>query len=312
MKDFSCELYTPSMGCTQRYSEIRIKDLKNITKYIENQDNTGLCEYFTSLLTELGADIHANELDRIDKFCILLGLRIISIGPTLEMKFTCESTQKEFNYKLDLFDILQKIADVEDLYRNNTVVLDENITIELGFPAKFTYENMDDIVFECLSKVTIKNRTFNIKSLSEIERENILSLLPGSISKDIVDFIIKKQKLLNDVVFLDVKSPFTADTDIIVAHFDGINDSIMEFIKTLYRVDIADMYNIIYILTSKLRFDAEYVENNLTFAEAVIYLNKYKQELADKEKAYKDQSQMGNSASAGQPMPMQMPYNGIE
>ena len=37
------------------------------------------------------------------------------------------------------------------------------------------------------------------------------------------------------------------------------------------------------------------------------YLNKYKQELADKEKAYKDQSQMGNSASAGQPMPMQMP-----
>jgi hypothetical protein len=266
--------------------------------------------YFTELLEHLCVDGPTNHLDRVDKFCILLGLRIICVNPTLEMQFTCSKTENKFTYKLDLIKILQEIADLEGLYSNNTIVVDSNITIELGFPAQFIYSNQEDIVFECISTVNIKDKSFNIKVLNEIEKENILSLLPGTITNDVYDYIIEKQKILNDIIFMDVKSPFDPDGDAIIVPFDGINNTFLEILKGIYGINMNEIYDLIYFLTTKLKFTGDYIENNMTFAEAVIYLNKYTTELKEREKA----EQKGSTgASQGPiPMPMQVPYTGIE
>ena len=311
-RQFSCELYAPSLKKNLRFNELPLKYLKNIIKYIENRDNTGLCEYFTELLDSLCVDGDTSDLDRIDKFCILLALRIISVGPTIEMKFKCKSTGNEFNYKLDLFKILQTIADMDTLYDDKTVIIDKNISIELGFPAKLSYELNDEVIFECLSRVNIKDKTFNIKALHGPERENILSLLPSSISKDIINFVIEKQKMLNSIIFLDVKSPFDPDSDVITLHFDGINDAILEFIKAVYKMNINEIYELVYFLTTKLKFSGDYIENSLTFAESIIYLNKFKKEMEDRQKEYKKQQMGAQSSSSGMPLPLQVPYGGLE
>ena len=116
------------------------------------------------------------------------------------------------------------------------------------------------------------------------------------------------------MVFIDVKSPFDPDTKVVSMNFDGINNALLEFIKTLYGINIDEIYNLIYILTTKLSFTAEYIENNMTYAECMVYVNKLKKELAEKEKAMKKQEQqsMMSSNSPGMPMPVQAPYTGIE
>lgn len=311
---FSCELYAPSQSKMVRFNELTIKYLKTIVKYIQNEDDAGLCCYFNKILNDLGPDKYESGYDRLDKFCILLGIRIISIGPSIDLQFTCESTNKEFTYRMDLFKILQKIADLEDLYKNNTLKINDNTSIILGFPSKLVYDNYDTIAFECISSVIINNKVYDIKSLGSKEKDEIFALLPGTISSDIIKYITQKQKILNDLVFIDVKSPFDPDKEVISMNFDGLNNALMEFVKTLFRMNIDEIYNLIYILTTKLSFTAEYIENNLTFAECMVYINKLKHELAEKEKAMKKQGEqsMMSSNSPGMPMPVQAPYTGIE
>ena len=308
-RGFSCELYAPSLKKTLRFNEITINYLKNIIKYTQNQDDDGLDDYFTELLDYLCVG-GINRLDRLDKFCILLGLRIICINPVLEMQFECKKTNQPFKYKLDLVAILQKITNLE-LYDNNTIVIDDNITVELGFPSKFVYSNQEDVVFECLSTVNIKNKSFDIKSLNKDERENILALLPSTISSEVYEYINEKQKILNDMIFMDVKSPFDPNDDPIIMPFDAINNTFLEILKGIYGIGIDELYNLIYILTTKLKFPGDYIERNMTFAEAIVYLNKYTKELKDQADAQRKQQTTQPSAE-GMPMPLQVPYTGIE
>jgi hypothetical protein len=309
-RQFSCELYAPSIQQSLRFNELAIKYLKNIIKYIQNKDDHGLCDYFTELLDHLYVDEN-NSLDRLDKFCILLGLRIICIGPSFEMQFTCKKTSQPFKYKLDLVSILQKIINL-DLYSNNIITIDDNITVELGFPTKFTYPDHDEIVFECLSTVNIKDNSFDIKLLTKNERENILAVLPSTISNDIIEYVNEKQKILNDIVFMDVKSPFNPEDKAVKIQFNAINNTFMEILKGIYGINIDELYNLIYILTSKLKFSAEYIENNMTYAEAIVYITKYTTELKEQEEAHKKRQTSNHSAAAGTPVPMQVPYTGIE
>jgi hypothetical protein len=309
-RQFTCELYAPSLKRSIRFNEININCLQNIVKYIQNQDDTGLCDYFTDLLEYLCPENSPLLLDRVDKFCILLGLRIICIGPIFEMQFDCKKTNQKFNYKLDLINILQKISNL-DLYGNNLIKVDENITVCLGFPPKLAYESHEDVIFSCLSHVIIKNESFNMTSMDEDQRNSILSLLPGTISSDIYDFIFAKQKMLNDVVFMDVRSPFDPDDTPITMKLDSINNTFMEILKGIFKMNLNDLYDLIYIMVTKLKFNGSYIENNMTFAEATVYLNKYTEELKEREKAMQKQ-QSGQSAPAGNPLPMNVPYTGIE
>lgn len=313
-RGFSCELYAPSMDKTLRFNEIPIKNLKNIAKYIQNNDDSGLDLYFSDLLRHLcTTDIDVDLLDRVDKFCILIGLRIICINPVLELQFTCNKTNRPYQYKLDLVNVLQKITDLDVLYTDNTIKVNESISITLGFPNNLAYTSDMDIILECIDKVTINDRVFNLKLMAINEREEVLSLLPGTIYKQVYAHISNKQDILNKILFVDITNPFDPDSDPMQMFFDGVNNTFLEILKVTYGMNIDEIYELVYIMARKLQFSGEYIENNMTFAESIVYLNKYKKELADQEAAYKKQQQQSSAPThAGAPIPMQVPYTGIE
>ena len=162
----------------------------------------------------------------------------------MELNLTCPTTNNEFKYKLDIFKIMQTIADMDTLYDNNTLHVKDDIRITLSLPPNLAYDNLENIVFECISNVFIKNKSINIKTLNNNEKNKVLSLLPGHISKDIISFITKKQDILQNVIFLDINSPFDPDSNLVKLHFNGFNNAILEFIKILFKINIDDIYDL--------------------------------------------------------------------
>ena len=72
-------------------------------------------------------------LNKIDKFCILLTLRIVCIAPTLDLRMKCETTEKEYSNSIDLNNILQLATDLT--YKSNQYIeIDDDISIKLTIP----------------------------------------------------------------------------------------------------------------------------------------------------------------------------------
>jgi hypothetical protein len=119
---------------------------------------------------------------------------------------------------------------------------------------------------------------------------------------------MKKQQIFDGMLFLDVKSPFDSKAPKVSMPINVINNSFLEILKIVYRMNIDEIYSLIYMMCTKMGYSGSYVENSMTFTEAMIYVNKYVKEIKDREEQMKKQEQPANSI----PMPLSIPFNGIE
>ena len=305
---FSCETYAPSLGTNLRFNEITINHTKNIIKYIQNSDDSGLSAYFEELLTELCVNGDVHTLDKLDKLCILTCLRAISIGPVLQWTFTCDQSKKEFTYKKDTLIFLKTLAELNNLYTNNKITINDNFKLYLKYPKQLYYESPETLITDCIYNIKIDNKEFQISSIPLDERKNILNGLPNFVMHKINHFLQKEQHIFNDINFLNIDSPFIKDHKLTQVNLGITNNSFLEILKLIYNMNIDEIYNLIYIMITKLGYSGTYVENNMPFAEAVIYINKYMEEIKKKEENTKSLNQNNNQI----PIPLSIPYTGIE
>jgi hypothetical protein len=311
-RGFSCELYVPSMDKNLRFNEIKVKYLKNIIKYIHNSDNSGLCEYFDEMLEDLCVDdINIKEFDKFDKFCILLGLRTISMGPDLELLFKCEESGNEYTYKTDLIKFIHKLSNIKNAYDDSEVFIDKTLTINLKYPRKFYYENTENILVDCIYNLCINSKKFDMNLVSKQEQENILDKLPNSIINNIDKYITTKSSIFDNIKFFSIKSPFNPNSTPTEIKLNIINNSFLEILKIIYKMNIEEIYNLVYIMTMKLGFNGHYVENNMNLAEAMIYVNKYINELKEREEQSKKTSNSSQQPNSSH-LPLSIPFTGIE
>jgi len=308
-RSFSCELYVPSMDKNVRFNEIKVKYLKNIIKYIQNSDNTGLCEYFDDLLEELCVDgINIKEFDKFDKFCILLGLRTISMGPDIELTFKCGTTNNDYTYKANLIKFIHRLSNIKNAYKGNRIIIDKALDITLKYPRKLHYNTNENILIDCICSLSINNKKFDINQITKQEQEQVLNMLPNSIINNIDKYLTKKHEIFDNIKFLSIKSPFDKNLPPAEIKLNMIDNSFLEILKLIYKMNIDEIYNLIYIMTTKLGFNGLYVENNMNMAEAMIYVNKYINELKEKE----EQSKKSTQSAGSIPLPMSIPFTGIE
>ena len=300
--NFHVPILVPSINKYINFRELLNKQYKVILKYSQNNDDINLERYFNYIIDELNDDIKHVDINKIDKLCILLMIRAISIGSEIKLQLKCETTEKPYVGSIDLNNILEHICNFNILKSREVKVMD-NITITLGTPNRI-YNPIDDIlemVSDTITDIYISGKRWELSSMNILEKREVINSLPGFAFNEVIQYAERYQKKLADLVIFTDKSPHDPDSTEHEYRLRLHDNSMFEFLKTCYADNLRSYYDTIYTLCDSMNFSAEYIEN-ITPIESSIFI-KYKQaELARKEEAKKSSNSGPSIGSMASPM----------
>ena len=136
---FCYKVYLPSKKEFFNFYELNNKEYLAILKFNRNNDKPNLSKYLENLITEKSVD-RIDDLHRIDKYCIILTMIIVSVKPVFKLVGTCDETDNTYDIHVNGNDILDKISNVQ--YTDITSHVSGDLSIHYGYP--------DDLYIDCL------------------------------------------------------------------------------------------------------------------------------------------------------------------
>lgn len=294
---FTYPVYVPSLDEHVDSKELLNKHYIVILKYIANEDNTGLERYMTQLIAEL-CGLDTAKLNKIDKFCILLSLRITSIGPDVKLQLTCSKTGQEYGGTIDLYSVLQIVSDLQSC-KTKTFRMCENTLAEIGMPSTLYYggiETTTDTVTDVINSLIINDEKYDMSQLTLKEKNAVIDLLPGGNINKLIKHATNLQKKFDNVVIFKDKSPHDPESSMTEYKLGLYDNSMFEMIKLIYNTHINNYYTNMYTLCDTMGFTAEYIEN-ITPTESHIYIQQKRQEI-DRQKQQNQQDNQGPTIGA--------------
>jgi hypothetical protein len=253
----------PTLDTEVKLKEVSFKTFKTINKFLINQNNNHINEFFDEILMEclVEKDIFY-KLTNFDKFCALFLLRCTSISPTIEY------TDKGINVKKALLPFLNKCLDFKTNF-SKQIHLD-SYEIMLNLPDTLFFNDIFDAFYSCIHKVYIKNSEIDFKS---VNKAGFIDNLPAEVTSRIKEYSDSIKTDFSKLVF-DVLAN-ESDNKLTLSPFDL---SFFEILKALYTSNLKNIFELQYILVSKLNYSADYVDNS-TLTENLILCNIYEQEM---------------------------------
>lgn len=269
MGDFFFNGYAPTLQKDIKLKELSFAQYKTLNKFITNNNDTHISDYFTKILQEniVEKDV-LPYLTSYDKFCSLLMLRCISVSPNIEYK------KEGGNYKFPLIPFLQQCLDIKTQFSKEIKV--DNITFLLGLPFSFTFNDMIDVFYDMLHAVQTEKEEILVNKLSIEEKNRLFQSIPISTTQHLQDYFT----ILNND-FKNLNLDMKLGSIIPLRPYDA---SMLELLKALYNSNLTNLYELQYILVSKTQFSAEYIDKN-TLAENLILQNLLEKEYEKMENA---------------------------
>jgi hypothetical protein len=270
--EFNIKTRLPS-GRSVRIPELKNKDFFTILKFSENEDYEGLNNFFIASIFK-----GLEDLDIIDKFYILLLVRMVYVDPELIFE---DKNKNTINFNIE--NILEKIdlfeGDFDKIYK-----LDK-FELELGMPNLLYFDSLNDIYLSVIKKIEISDKVVRFDTLTEEEREQILSHIPNSLFSIIKNHINLISDNLKDFIVIDGNEEFNIQE----INLNVLSNGIISFLLSIFSTGLTNFFEMLYIFTNKLGFTAQDFYN-LTPLDSKVILNIYKKELAEKEEELKNQS----------------------
>lgn len=288
---FKFGIYLPTIAEYGQFRELTSSQYLDIVKFIRNNDDDNLADMFMEIISDLVDNKSIiNNLTRIDIFCILLNLRIICVGSSVELKIKCPTTGKPFNVPIDLYDILDSVTNYDIKYTED-IKIGEECKITLIPPVSIQTNQDDNIVLNSISKITLHGIEYYTNKFTPEQRAEILDNLPSNTLKKILDHINRNHEQYN-IHAIKYRSPHDMSSDHVTYDLELYNNSFFEFIKTIYNSNLEEQYYLRYLLSHRLGFNNNYIESR-TPAELDTYIGFYKQELEEQKKQEEKQSGVG-------------------
>jgi hypothetical protein len=251
--NFYTSIRLPCLNNFVKIKEINNHEYLDILKFIENNSESELVDFFNFLIDK-NTNVESKKISNIDKLCILLEMRSISIGNIIEFMI------KNVHTKYSLSDINKNI---QSLIINNTKKNFSGIDILFDIPNNFIINESDDIIINCISKI----EDISLKELHEAEKHKLYNSLPASIYVDIKDFIEYNNSYFDSLQLFDLGS-LTEGSDFKLNPF---NRSLIEFLKTIYSDNLMHFYELQFNLITKMNVSYEHFMS-MTFNEARMYI----------------------------------------
>lgn len=250
MSSLSIKTYIPTLSSYAYCSEIKNIDFLNINKLINLNDDDQLQKYLNSFTSQ-----NLNSFDNL--FCIL-NLRVLCIGDEIRLL----DRETNVNINIDLKNILDRLLGnvIKPLDDFNV----ENIKIKFKLPSKLYYSNFIEQLVDITQNFYI-NEDIDYSDLTLKDKLKILSRLKKV-------YILKIKEHLNKCSekykIADLEN-YTNTT------FNFYDNSVFEYVKFLFRVNISSLYNKLYICSQKLNLSYSDF-NSLTPSETDLLLAIYK------------------------------------
>lgn len=280
---FSSKLFLPVLKEEIRYLNLNNHNYLDILKFITNNDDEGLIDYFDNILQEKILDKNlVSKLSVIEKFLILLDLRSILLGDKLQL------INKE-NINIDL-----SISSIRDnLIKNiNNIELIKyidynNIQLCLSTPKSFDVENIDKIYKEIIDKIKIDEEIIDFYLLTEEEKDVIINNLPANLAQELLEYIEFCQDISQNIDIIKGNDRIGLDS-VPLRFFDK---TLFYFLKNTFGNDLMGFYELQFNMMSKLNVSSDNFMK-MSPAECKIFIQFYNQDMKRQEDAQKSSGSM--------------------
>lgn len=260
---FYLKCWVPSLSSYASISEITIEQLSILSKYIINQDNSGINDNFNNIIKNNLEDKNIFKLlSKYDKWFIAVFLRAVSISPIINIQ-TKTLSGVSCTAEYDIIKILSRLSEIPVLK------IPKLETNGLKFYFKQVLNLYDDSYpFNYIEKIEYNNTLLDLNTIKlDIEKYNNISIL-------IKNHLFYSEHIYNNLFLLENKS---VNMPISPIPFRLTDNTLFAFLKSIYLPYCKVLYNKIYALIKKIGFSYNDLKN-LTLLEGQIYLNSYYEE----------------------------------
>lgn len=269
MKSFLCKVLIPSTGKYEYFQEIDFLTSKTISKYIKNNDVIGFSRCVENIVKTNA--VEPKSFHVLDMLAILCQLRSYCYGDTVKLEGRNDSGspvvyKHNINRILNLSSLIKECDD-QYLYK-------KDLELCIGLPHNLLPDENFDVISRNIRSLKVGSDHINFSELKGYEKERILQNLDASFSGEIIKFTQKIAKIFENNCFFE---------DMDIKDFKNIklnpyNESIVQYLVSIFNYDLMSIYELEYILIRRLRFSLSDLEN-MTIIEAELHLNLYKKEL---------------------------------
>lgn len=281
---FTSKMLLPIQNVEVRYDTITNEHYWQILKFNVNKDDEGLNNYFEWLLKNSIKDLQILEsLTNVEKFLILLDMRSVSLGDKIQMNGNKNSSLEIFLSSIK-DNIINKIKDLK-LTKISDI---ERQKITFSIPKSLIIDSIDKIYKEIIDKIEIDEHLLKFFNLTEIDKNDIISLLPAKFSSEMLDFVTHIQEILSKVNIISGNDKFGIQ-NISLNVFDS---TLFTFLKTIFGDDLISFYETEFNFIYKMKFTHDHYLK-MTPNEAKLYVNFFNEEMKRQEEAQSKQSSSG-------------------
>jgi hypothetical protein len=234
---FDFPLILPS-GNKVRIPEITNQDVYALMKFCVFNDIEGFEKYVNRIIFD-----HLPSLTIIDKFYILLFLRVIYLGEEVTFNLK-ESFTDKLNVSLSV--ILEKFEQLTP--PTNEVIAIDNFKVELGIPIQLYFNTIDELYFSLIRSVTYNGSKIDFNTITEEEKQKIYELLPPKFINELQRFYTTLINTLGNLVVFEENKTFNVNE--ISVNF--LSNQPCYFIKQLYSQDINSFLEFMYQFVNKV------------------------------------------------------------
>jgi hypothetical protein len=294
--EFSSKLYLPILKEEIRYTHLNNSNYLDILKFVTNNDDNGLINYFNDILKyKIYQSNIVNKLSNIEKFLILLDLRSILLGEKLQL-VNSNNTNIDLSISSMRDNLIKNISNINLI----KYVEYNNIKLTLSIPKSLDIENIDQIYKELINEITINEDIIDFSSLTDEEKESIIASIPANLANELLSFIDFCQKMSETINIINGNERLGID-NIPLRVFDK---TMFSFLKNTFGNDLMSFYELQFNMMSKLHVSSDNFMK-MTPNECKIFINFFNQDMKRQEDAQKS----SNSTPSMPSMPRAPKFN---
>ena len=284
---FYLKQYLPTINDTVYYSELTNFTYFSLLKYINNSDNRGVQQCFDEIVVN-----HIKTpttLSSLDKFLILLDMRSICVGDSIELKLKTGNAAR-----LSIFSILENIkSKVKDINFRKSCVIDD-ITLNLYIPTNILVDREDDIYESVVESVEFNGIASRLDVFTKEQKEEFFKSLPATAFNYISQYVIDVREQIKDINIINSNTLLEIEE----VPFNLFDNTLFMFLKLLYTDDLMNFYEQQYSFIKKLKFTHDHFMK-MTPNESRLFINLYNKDI----KTQEDAKNKGSGNSPGGPLP---------
>lgn len=250
------KVYVPSLQRKVSFRDINVRDLININKSILNDNTDEIIECFDHIIEDC---CHEKGLmfTLLDKAIILLNIRASSIGVFCKLTITDNEEQKEFEYTLELFPLIEAISHIDVDVRREFQSGD--ITIVYGVPLNPVQDVNDIKIQDYIHYIKHKDEILVDFRASKEDLLQIVENIDFEFYNVVKTYVADIHKEFNEKPLYVIPSPFNRARTL-VSQKMTIDFGFYELVKMLFKENLHNMYRVLYNFNQSLNISPDVTE----------------------------------------------------